>query len=100
MLLSYFPDLLFVENFQTALIASLLFALLNAFLKPVLVLITLPINILTLGIFTFIINGSLIYLVSWILKPGFEVRGFLNAVLVAILVSLFSLFVNRWLKDE
>lgn len=78
-----------VTGFVAALWAALLWGLVNAFLKPVLKLLTLPLTILTLGLSTLVINAFLLYLVS-IFTAGFTLAGFWPAVLGAFLLSLVS----------
>lgn len=78
-----------VSAFSTALFAALILGVLNALLKPLLVLLTLPINILTLGLFTFVIN-SIIVLIADKLVTGFEVAGFWWALLFSIILSVIS----------
>ena len=78
-----------VANFLTAMLVAIVIALINVFIKPVLVLITLPINILTLGLFTLIIN-ALLFMFAGYIAPGFEVDGFLSAFLGALLLSILS----------
>ncbi|MDD5491512.1 MAG: phage holin family protein [bacterium] len=78
-----------VDSLWAALMAALLLGLVNAFIKPVLILLTLPINILTLGLLTFIINGMLLSFVAWAI-PGFIIDGFLWAVLGALILSIIS----------
>jgi putative membrane protein len=94
------PSYLTVEGFPAALAASLLFALVNTFLKPLFLLMTLPLNILTFGLFTLVVNGFMIYLVSAILRPNFGVSGFLQAVIIALLISIFNLIISRWLEHD
>ncbi|MEK7181950.1 MAG: phage holin family protein [Patescibacteria group bacterium] len=78
-----------VEGFGTALVLALFWGLINITIKPILLILTLPLNLLTLGIFTFIINGFLLWLLGGIIK-GFEVQGFWVAVLGALVLSLIS----------
>jgi putative membrane protein len=78
-----------VDSVQVALIAALILGLLNALIRPILIILTLPINILTLGLFTFIINGLLFYAVAHLVK-GFSVTGFWPAVFGAIVFSIIS----------
>jgi putative membrane protein len=82
-----------VENWQTTAIAALVLGLLNAFLRPILLLFTLPINVLTLGIFTLFINAGLFSLASWLVK-GFSVAGFWNAFFGALVFSITSGLLN------
>lgn len=79
-----------ISNFVTALIAAAVIALVNIFIKPVLIFLTLPINILTLGIFILVINALLFMFVAY-LVPGVEVNGFWSAFLGALLLSILSL---------
>lgn len=72
-----------------SILAAVVIAALNLFLKPLLVLLTLPVNILTLGLFSIIINAFLIYLASGI-TPGFVVVSFLNALIFAIVLAVVN----------
>lgn len=83
-----------VASFTTALVLALLWGLVNITIKPILLLLTLPFNILTLGIFTFIINGFLLWMLGGLIK-GFEVHGFWVAVLGALFLSVVS-SVSHW----
>lgn len=87
-----------VASFMTAITAAFLLGVINAFLRPLIILITLPVNIFTLGIFTFFINGFLFYMVSKIVK-GFVIIGFWPAFFGSLLFSaisfLLSLSINR-----
>ena len=78
-----------VDNFVTALIAALVLGLVNTLIRPVLVLLTLPITLVTLGLFIFVINGLLFWFVASFLE-GFRVAGFWSAVLGAIVYALIS----------
>lgn len=74
--------------------AALVIGLVNIFIRPLLLILTLPINILTLGLFTFIINALMFLLVAK-LVPGFYVEGFLAALLGSLLLAVISIFINR-----
>lgn len=78
-----------VDNFTTALIAALILGLVNTLIRPVLVLLTLPVTLLTLGLFIFVINGLLFWAVSG-LVAGFQVAGFWSAVGGALVYSIIS----------
>ncbi len=82
-----------VDSFQTAFIVAIVLGVLNVFLKPLLVILALPVTILTLGLFSFVINIALIYLAAYIV-PGFEISGILAALLFGLLVSIISSFLN------
>ncbi len=75
------------------LAASAALGLVNVALKPTLVLLTLPINILSLGLFTIVINALLLHVVAWLI-PAFQIFNFSSALLGALLLSLISLFLQ------
>src|SRR5512142_1330552 len=83
-----FPSI-HVEGFGTALVAALVLGLINTLIRPVLVLLTLPVTLLTLGLFIFVINGLLFWFVGSFVK-GFTVEGFWTAVFGAIVYSIIS----------
>lgn len=82
-----------VGGFGTALVVAIVLGVINAFIKPVLLILTLPINILTLGLFTLVINALLILLTSKIV-PGFMVKDFWWAVLFGLVLSIIGWFLN------
>jgi putative membrane protein len=96
LLLPYLLPAVQVRDFWTALLVALVLGLLNAIVRPVLVLLTLPITVLTLGLFLFVINGLLFWLVARMLD-GFTVTSFWWAVLAALLYSVISSFVSSTL---
>lgn len=87
-----------VSSLYTALIAALILGLVNALVRPLLFILTLPVTILTLGLFTFVLNALMILLVSTIVK-GFTVDGFVPALLGAIVLWGISMMTN-WIIDE
>lgn len=92
------PDI-HVAGFTAALVAALVIGLVNMLIKPVLVLLTLPITVLTLGLFILVINGLLFYAVgSWL--EGFEVNTFLAGMIGALLYSIFSWILSALLIDN
>lgn len=84
-----------ISSFLAALTAAIAIALVNVFIKPVLIFLTLPINILTLGIFILVINAVLFMFVAY-LVPGVEVDGFWSAFFGAIVLSILSIAIS-WL---
>ena len=84
-----------IESFVAALVAALVLGLVNAIVRPLLVVLTLPVTLLTLGLFLFVINALLFWLVAE-LVPGFGVRGFGAALLGSILYSIVTL-ITSWL---
>lgn len=85
-----------IETTGTLILAALLLGVVNAVLRPVLVILTLPITLLTLGIFLLVINGLMIELVAWLL-PGFHVGGLWPAMLTAVVVGLTSWAMNGFI---
>jgi putative membrane protein len=86
---AYFMTSVEIQSFGTALLAAALLGLANAVVRPILVLLTLPVTVLTLGLFILVING-VIFLGIAHLVPGFQVAGLWPAILAAILYSIFS----------
>lgn len=86
-----------VDGFVAALTIAVVMGLVNAVIKPILVILTLPINILTLGLFTLVINALLILLVAKIV-PGFTVAGFWWAVAFSIVLSLVGAVLQKWVE--
>lgn len=82
-----------VDGFFTALVAAVILAIVNMVIKPIVTLFTLPINILTLGLFTFVINAGMVLLVAS-LVDGFWVSGLLSAVLFSVVLSLVRGFLD------
>lgn len=81
-------------NFQTALLAAFVMGLVNIFIRPIILIFTLPLNLLTLGLFTFVINALMFLLVAKIVA-GFIITGFLAALLGSIVLSVISIFINK-----
>jgi putative membrane protein len=86
---AYLMPAIHVADFMSAMIAALILGLVNTLIRPLLILLTLPATLLTLGLFIFVINGVLFWFVGSILQ-GFRVDGFWNAVFGAILYSVIS----------
>ena len=98
-LTSYLIDGIYVRSFASALFAALVLGILNALFRPILLIITLPINILTLGLFTFVINALLLKMVSGVV-PGFYVHGFFSAVFGSLLISLVSWLLSSFVNER
>ncbi len=78
-----------VRSFIDALIAALILGILNIAIKPILQILTLPINLLTLGLFTLVINAILLEMVAWLI-PGFSIVSFWSAILGGLFISIVS----------
>ena len=95
LIISYLlPGVIRVEGVWSALVAAFLLGIVNAVLRPILIFFTLPITVLTFGLFLLVINGLMLLLVSSIVR-GFHVNGFWGAVLGSILISLVSWVLSR-----
>ncbi len=87
-----------VASFSSAMIAALVIGLFNALLRPILVILTLPVTILTLGLFLFVINALMFYFASGVLT-GFHVTGFWAAMLGSILYSICGIVIDAALES-
>ena len=88
-----------VRDFLSAFLAAAVLGILNAIFRPLLILLTLPLNILSLGLFTFVINAFLLKLASGVI-PGFEVHGFWTALFGALIITLVSGLLNALIGKE
>jgi putative membrane protein len=88
-----------IANITTALIFALVLACLNAIIKPILVLLTLPITVVTLGLFLFVINAAIILLAAKLMN-GIRIDGFWWALLFSIILSIFSSAMNSAFADR
>ena len=98
MLVAYLYPGVAVTSFGAAMVAALVLGLVNAVVRPILVLLTLPVTLLTLGLFLFVINALLFWLVAEIVQ-GFAVNGFLAALIGSILYSLITLLTS-WILSS
>ncbi len=96
---SYLLDGIRVSGFLPAVFAAAVLGILNAFFRPIALLLTLPINILSLGLFTFIINALMLKMASGII-PGFDVYGFWTAISGSLLISVISWLLNSFISEK
>jgi putative membrane protein len=87
-----------VASFRDAFLVGAVLSIINALVKPVLVVLTLPLTVLTLGLFYFVVSAFCLWLAS-ALVPSFQVHGFWTTFFAAILVSIFSSFIGRILSN-
>lgn len=87
-----------VASFTTALLAAVVLAVVNTFIKPILSFITAPLSIVTLGLFAFVINAVVLFIVAYFV-PGFKVDGWVAAILGAIVLSVVATVLSSVLKD-
>ncbi len=92
---SYLLPGVHIAGFTSALVVAVVLGIINAVVKPILLILTLPINILTLGLFTLVINALLIMFTAN-LVPGFTVDGFLWALIFSIVLSLINSFLHQY----
>jgi len=88
-----------VDTYGSALIVAIVLAILNTFLKPVLVFMTLPVTIVTLGLFLFVINATIIILADYFID-GFSVSGWLSALIFSVLLSVTQSILYSILKKD
>jgi len=99
LLASYLLSGIEIRGFISAFFAAAVLGILNALFRPLLIILTLPINILTLGLFTFIINAIMFKMVT-VIVPGFEVHGFWTAIFGALIVSVISGLLNAFISNR
>jgi putative membrane protein len=99
LLISRFMTTVSVSDFTTALIVAVVLGLLNIFIKPILVLLTLPVTIITLGLFLFVINAFIILLCSK-LVDGFKVDSFWTALIFSIILSVCQSIAYKIIGDD
>lgn len=85
-----------IRDWTTLFLAALLLGIVNAVVKPILVLLTFPITLLTLGLFLLVLNAAMLGLVAWML-PGFAIAGFFSALLGWLVIALVGAVLNRLL---
>ncbi|HET7339893.1 MAG TPA: phage holin family protein [Methylomirabilota bacterium] len=86
------------HDWVALVIIALVFGLVNAVIRPILIVLSLPLELLTLGLFTFVINAFMLLLTSWIVQGmglGFRVDGFVPALLASLIISVASFLLNR-----
>lgn len=89
-----------VSNLPTALLVALLLVLMNVYVKPILIFLTFPITVVTLGLFLLVINATIILVTSYLLKDGFKVDGFWVAMLFSIVLSMITSLIDSLTAKE
>jgi putative membrane protein len=92
------PNVIRVDGLLAALVAAFLLGIVNAIIRPILVILTFPLTILTFGLFLLVINGLMLWLVA-VLVRGFYVNGFWGALFGSILISIVSWILSRFLPS-
>jgi putative membrane protein len=94
-LAGFFKDSIYIESTFAALGASLILSILNILVKPILIILTLPITVLTLGLFLLVINALTLLITDNIMGSSFELRNFGMAFLVAIIMSIVNIMIQK-----
>jgi len=99
LLASYMLAGIHVSGFMSAIGAAAILGILNAFFRPIALILTLPINVVSLGLFTFVINAVMLKMASGVIA-GFDVDGFWPAVFGALIISLVSWLLNTFINES
>ena len=95
----YVFDGIRIDGVVSAVMAGAILGILNALFRPIVLILTLPVNLLSLGLFTFVINAFMLKLASGVIH-GFDVQGFWTSILGALVISLVSLFLNTFIGES
>lgn len=98
-LASYLIDGIRINGVFSAIFTAAILGLLNVFFRPILLILTLPINILTLGLFTFVINAFMLKMVSGVI-PGFDVHGFWPAIFGSLIISAVNWILSSFINEK
>lgn len=88
-----------LEGFGTALLASFMLSIINAIVKPILIFFTLPITLITLGLFLFVINAITLMIAQALIGPSFVIEGFGTAIFASIVISIIMMLLNSLVRD-
>ncbi|MDX5474691.1 MAG: phage holin family protein [Bacillaceae bacterium] len=89
-----------ISGFGAAIIASVILAVLNTIVRPILVLLTLPVTFITLGLFLFVINAITLMLTATLMGDAFNISGFGLAIIAAIVISLLNMIIQSFIKKK
>lgn len=92
-------DSFHLDGFGTALLASFILSILNVIVKPILIVLTLPITVLSLGLFLFIINAVTLMIAQSVMDSTFVIDGFGTAIIASIVISILNLLLNQLIRD-
>ena len=91
----YFSESFVLEGFVAAISASFLLSIINIIVRPILIILTLPVTVLTLGFFLFVINAITLEITDYFMGDSFEIAGFGMALLAAVIMSIVTLVLNK-----
>ena len=89
-----------LDGFGTAVLASIILSILNVIVKPILIILTLPITVISLGLFLFVINAITLMITQAVIGDSFIIDGFGIAVIASIIISIINLLLNSLVKDS
>jgi putative membrane protein len=98
-LAGYFHENFYLSGFAAAIQASILLSILNILVRPLLILFTLPVTVLTMGLFLFVINALTLELTDFLMGSSFEIHGFGMALFFAVLMSLINLIIQKTILE-
>lgn len=99
-LAGYFEESFYIQGFGAALGASFILALLNLLVRPILIILTLPITVITLGLFLFVINGVTLLITDALVGESFEIDGLGMAILISFVMSFVNLVIQKVVFDK
>ncbi|RTR36278.1 phage holin family protein [Robertmurraya yapensis] len=99
-LAGYFGDSFYIEGFGAAVGASIVLAILNILVRPILIILTLPITLVSLGLFLFVINGVTLLLTDAIIGDAFEISGLGMAIFISAIMSIINLVIQNFILDK
>lgn len=100
MAVSFLFQSFYIADFKTALFASIILSVLNIFVKPILVVLTLPITIVTLGFFILVLDAVILMISQSIIGDTFVIDGFFIAFVASIIISIISVFLHKIIGDD
>lgn len=89
-----------LTSWKSALVAGLLLSILNTFVRPIFRVLTLPINVATLGLFVLVTNGLILQILDWLMGTGLEIGGFQWAIVAAVIIAVITSVVNILVGDD
>jgi len=89
-----------LTSWKSALVAGLLLGILNTFVRPIFRVLTLPINVATLGLFVLVTNGLILQILDWLMGTGLEIGGFQWAIVAAVIIAVITSVVNILVGDD
>ena len=95
---SYMVEGIFFDTIAAVILAAMVLSILNAIVRPILLILTLPVNLLTLGLFTFVINGFMLKITAF-LVPGMDVAGFWTATLGALILTVVASIIHWFIRE-